>query len=258
MKRNVILLTGAASLLSLSLLLGSCNNHKEKETVPTVSEDVTQIPNEDIISSAVLTKADQDKLTPDEVLASLKKGNDDFVSDNLTVRNNTARVREASLGQFPKVAVLSCLDSRVPVEDVFHLAIGDAFVGRVAGNIANQDLIGSLEFATKVSGAKLIVVLGHEHCGAVMAAIDGVELGNITAVLNQIQPAVKEAKMKFDGDKTSANQAFVEAVCDDNVMLAMKQIREKSPIIKELESQGQVKIVGGVYDMTTGKVTFME
>ncbi|WP_165024870.1 carbonic anhydrase family protein [Dysgonomonas sp. ZJ279] len=258
MKRNVILLTGAASLLSLSLLFSSCNS-KEKEVVATpVDTTATEIANDQILTSTVLTKADQDKLTPQDVLNSLKKGNEEFTSDNLTVRNNSVRVREASLGQFPKVAILSCLDSRVPVEDVFHLGIGDAFVGRVAGNIANDDLIGSLEFATKVSGAKLIVVLGHEHCGAVMAAIDGVELGNITGLLNKIKPAVDGAKVKFDGDKTSANPAFVEAVCDHNVELAINQIRTKSPIIKEMESKGEVKIVGGVYDMTTGKVSFME
>lgn len=136
----------------------------------------------------------QAKLTPDLVLDILKKRNQEYVDDNLTIRNTSARIRKASLGQYPGAVILSCLDSRVPVEDVFHCGIGDLFVARVAGNIANEDILGSLEYGCKVSGAKLIVVLGHEHCGAIKSAIDNVKLGNITALLSKIRPALDSIK----------------------------------------------------------------
>lgn len=256
MKKNFFILTVAIGLF----LFNSCGNKQAKDAATTTAattEEVTTIPDSEIIVSKVLTQEEQQKLTPAEVLDILKKGNDDFVNDNLTVRNNSAVVRDASLGQFPKAAIISCLDSRVPVEDVFHRGIGDLFVGRVAGNIVNEDMLGSLEFACKVSGAKLIVVLGHEYCGAVKAAIDDVKLGNITAMLAKIRPAVEEAKVKFEGEKTAANPAFVEAVCDHNVLLGIKNIRTKSPILKEMEDKGELKIVGGVYDMKTGKVNYI-
>lgn len=244
------------SLLSFGLFFSSCNKAEQK--VATSNADVTEVPNSDILANTVLTKEEQEKLTPQQVLDILKEGNKEFTEDNLTVRNSSARVREASMGQYPKAVILSCLDSRVPVEDVFHRGIGDLFVARVAGNIVNEDILGSIEYGCKVSGSKLILVLGHEHCGAVKSAIDGVELGNITALLNKIQPAIKQAKVGFEGDQTSANPAFVEAVCDQNVLLAINEIRAKSPILKEMESKGEIKIVGGVYDMTTGKVDFIE
>ncbi|RYZ91730.1 MAG: carbonic anhydrase, partial [Sphingobacteriaceae bacterium] len=155
------------------------------QTKPGMETSVL-IPDSLIITSQVLTKAQQEKLTPDEVIESLKEGNQDFVEDRLTVRNNSQRVREAALGQYPKAVILSCLDSRVPVEDVFHTGIGDLFVARVAGNITNEDILGSLEYACKVSGSKVIVVLGHEYCGAVKSAIDDVKLGNITNMLAKI------------------------------------------------------------------------
>jgi carbonic anhydrase len=128
-------------------------------------------------------------------------------------------------------------------------------VGRVAGNFVNEDLLGSMEFGCKVAGAKVIFVLGHEHCGAVHAAIDNVELGNITAMLSKIKPAVE--KVVYEGDRTSANEEFVHMVCESNVRHTMEQIRANSPILKELETQGQLKIVGGVYDMETGVVTML-
>lgn len=222
--------------------------------------DATKIGDEEvhILTNKVLTKEEQDQLTPDLVLDILKKGNREYANDNLTVRNNSERVRDAALGQYPKAAVLSCLDSRVPVEDVFHRGIGDIFVARVAGNIVNEDILGSLEYACRVSGSKLIVVLGHGHCGAIKSAIDDVQLGNITALLSKIKPAVEHAKMHTEGDYTSKNAEFVEAVCHDNVALTIEEIRAKSPILKEMEDKGEIKIVGGVYEMETGIVTFME
>jgi carbonic anhydrase len=240
----------------LCLLFSACQN----TSVPSekAGGDVEIIHKADILSSDILTAEQQAGLTPDSVLHRLKQGNKDFTEDNLTIRNTTERVRKASLGQYPKAAILSCLDSRLPVEDVFHSGIGNLFVARVAGNIVNEDILGSLEYACKVSKAKLIVILGHEHCGAIKSAIDQVQLGNITILLSKIQPAVALAGKSFTGEKLSSNPAFVEAVCDANVQLAIEQIRSKSPILKEMEDKGEIKIAGAVYDMYTGKVEFLE
>lgn len=203
----------------------------------------------------VLTKEEQDALTPDEVVASLKEGNARFVANDLTARDHNAQVRKTVSGQFPKAVILSCVDSRVPVEDVFDKGIGDIFVARVAGNFVNVDILGSMEFGCKVSGSKVILVLGHEHCGAVKAAIDDVKLGNITDMLTKIRPAVQT--VSYDGDRTSGNEEFVHMVCEENVRKTMNDIREKSPILKEMEDNGEIRIVGGVYDMDTGAVDFL-
>lgn len=236
-------------------LLGACNQAPEKKP-QSIDADSVVIQKNDILTSDILTMEEQEKLTADDVLKRIKSGNKDFTEDNLTIRNSTERIRKASLGQYPKAVVLSCLDSRVPVEDVFHSGIGNLFVARVAGNIINDDILGSLEYSCKVSGAKLIVVLGHEYCGAIKSAIDNVKLGNITTLLEKIQPAVKQAKVSFKGETTSSNPLFVEAVCDENVKQSIREIREKSPILSEMEKSGKIKIVGGVYDMNTGKVEF--
>ena len=205
----------------------------------------------------VLTQQEQQALTPDEVLRLLKEGNQRFVSGTLTSRDHSAQVREAASGQFPKAMILSCVDSRVPVEDVFDRGIGDVFVARVAGNFENVDILGSMEFATKVSGAKLILVVGHEDCGAVKATIDGAELGNITAMLENIQPAV-EALSGYEGDRTSANPEFVHLVTEKNVRLTMDRIRERSPILKGMEDEGRIKIAGALYNMKTGAIAFLD
>ena len=206
----------------------------------------------------VLTAEEQAKLTPDKVIEILKKGNADFSSNGLTVRNSTERVRNSAEGQYPQAVILSCLDSRVPVEDVFHRGIGDIFVARVAGNIVNPDILGSMEFACKVSGSKLVVVLGHGSCGAIKSAIDDVELGNITGLLSRIKPAVSRSKEKFSGETKSSNKDFVEHVCHSNIELVVSEIRANSPILKEMEEKGEIKIVGAKYDMYTGKVEFFE
>jgi carbonic anhydrase len=205
----------------------------------------------------VLTRQQQQALTPDDVLRALKQGNQRFVSGTLTTRDDSALVRDAVKGQFPKAVILSCIDSRVPVEDVFDQGIGDIFVARVAGNFENTDILGSMEYATKISGAKLVLVLGHGGCGAVKSAIDGAELGNITAMLTNIKPAV-DASEGYEGDKTSANPAFVHLVVEKNVELTIDRIRSRSPILKELEAQGQIKISGALYDMKTGKVELLD
>ncbi|GAB4163720.1 MAG: carbonic anhydrase family protein [Winogradskyella sp.] len=205
----------------------------------------------------VLTAEEQSKLTPDSVINSLKEGNDRFVSNDLTARDHTVQIRKSTNGQYPKAVILSCLDSRIPVEDVFDKGIGDLFVARVAGNFVNEDILGSMEFGCKVAGSKVILVLGHEHCGAVKAAIDDVKLGNITAMLTKIRPVVEKLSADYDGDKTSSNEKFVHMVCEHNIIKTINDIREKSPILKEMEEDGEIKIIGGVYDMDTGKVDFM-
>jgi carbonic anhydrase len=205
----------------------------------------------------VLTQEEQQALTPDEVLMMLKQGNQRFVSGTVTTRDHTAQVRQAANGQFPKALVLSCVDSRVPVEDVFDRGIGDVFVARVAGNFENVDILGSAEFATKVAGAKLVLVMGHQDCGAVKAAIDGAELGNITAMLENIKPAV-DALSDYKGDKTSANPEFVHLVTEKNVRITMADLLKRSSVLRELEAQGQIKVAGALYDMNTGAITFLD
>ncbi len=235
----------AISLLGMIILY----TRKAKKAPPD------QFNPEEVISGNILTAEQQHALEPDTILSILKKGNKDFVDGVLTVRNNSERMRQASLGQYPLAVVLSCLDSRVPVEDVFHQGIGDIFVLRVAGNIVNEDILGSLEYACKVSGSKLILVLGHKYCGAIKSAVDKVEMGNITSLLEKIKPAV-DASKGFDGDKTSANQEYLHHVCAENVKVSVKNIRANSPILKEMEAQGSIKIVGAVYDMESGRVKF--
>ena len=209
-------------------------------------------------NNKVLTAEEQSKLTPDKVIEILKKGNEDFISDQLTVRNNIERVKDAVNGQYPAAVILSCIDSRVPVEDIFHCAIGDLFVARVAGNIVNPDILGSMEYACKVSGAKLVLVMGHDYCGAVKSAINEVELGNITELLSKIKPAVTQSKTNFNGETNSSNHAFVELVCHTNVELMLDEVRKNSPILKEMEDNGEIKIIGAMYDLHSGKVDFFE
>lgn len=205
----------------------------------------------------VLTAEEQAALTPDDVIKALKEGNERFVDNNVTARDHSAMVRLAAAGQFPKAVVLSCIDSRIPVEDVFDRGIGDLFVGRVAGNFANTDLLGSMEFGCEVMGAKLILVLGHESCGAITSAIRGVEQGNITSMLANIKPAI-EASEDFPGDKSPDNAEYVMSVLKNNVIHTIKTIREKSPDLKRMEDSGAIKIVGAYYNIKTGVVTFMD
>jgi len=209
------------------------------------------------LDSHVTTAEEQAKLTPDEVLQQFKDGNARFHSGNVTRRNHNEQVRKSAPGQYPKAVVLSCLDSRVPVEDVFDQGIGDVFVGRVAGNFVNTDLLGSLEFACKVAGAKLVIVMAHQHCGAIKGAIDDVKLGNITAMLENIKPAVAMSQ-DFEGEKTSANTLFMKRVAENNVRNSLRIIREKSPILKEMEDKGEIKIVGIFYRLTDATLEFIE
>ncbi|MCL2415067.1 MAG: carbonic anhydrase family protein [Bacteroidales bacterium] len=204
----------------------------------------------------VLTQAEQQALTPDCVIEILRKGNQQFVNGELTVRNNPALIADGANGQFPMAVILSCLDSRVPVEDVFNRYIGDLFVGRVAGNFVNVDLLGSMEFACAAAGARLIMVLGHDACGAVVHAINRTELGNITEMLSSLQPAVAATRATFRGEQSTDNKEFVDAVAIQNVKMNVQRIRNESPILAEMERNGEIRIIGGYYRLATGEVEF--
>ncbi len=242
------------AIVLVSLTVISCNATEQPapEQAPAAVSEAQPIKG---LVQEVLTKEEQDALTGDMVIQSFKEGNERFQRNDLTARDHSEQVRKSTSAQFPKAIVLSCVDSRVPVEDVFDRGIGDVFVARVAGNFVNEDILGSMEFACKVSGSKLILVMGHEHCGAVKAAIDDVKLGNITPMLAKIKPAV--AKVDYAGERTSKNDEFVHMVCESNVQHTIEQIRLNSPILKEMEDNGEIKIVGAVYDMDNGKVDFL-
>ena len=239
------------------ILIISCQNTTQpKEEARAERDTITPAPKIVPLREKVLTAEEQKALTPDMVIQSLKDGNARFVRNDLTARDHSAMVRNASLGQYPKAVILSCLDSRVPVEDVFDKGIGDLFVGRVAGNFVNADLLGSMEFGCKVSGAKVILVLGHEACGAIKAAIDNVKMGNITEMLTKIQPAVAKSR-DFPGEKSAKNDAYVEYVAKNNVLNTMETIKKRSPILKGMADTGEIKIIGAYYNLKTGEVIFL-
>ena len=210
-----------------------------------------------MIVNKALTKEIQDGFTPSSVLTDLIEGNNRFTSNNLNTNDNGALIEQTVSGQFPKAVILSCIDSRVPVEIILDQAIGDVFVARVAGNFENTDILGSIEYSCKVAGSKLVLVLGHESCGAVKAACDGVELGNITTMLENIIPAVRLAAEEVEGETNSSNRNFVAKAVENNVKLTIDRIREKSPILKEMEDSGEIAIVGGVYELSSGKVNML-
>lgn len=226
---------------SLCLFLISCAEKKEETNVRT----------------DVITQELQASMTPDQILDSLKVRNERFSKGKMTRVDYTSQIVKSESSQYPAAVILSCLDSRVPVETIFDLSIGDVFVARVAGNIVNPDILGSMEYGCKVSGSKLIIVLGHSQCGAIKSAIDSVKLGNITELLSKIQPAVDSVSL-VTSDKSSKNKDFVKKVTDENVMLTIENIRKNSPILKEMEDKGEIQIVGGVYELDNGKVSFFK
>lgn len=211
-------------------------------------------------TAEVLTKEAQAALTPDKVLADLMAGNKRFVKGEVNLANTIREEVEATAsGQYPQAIILSCVDSRVPVELVFDQNIGDIFVARVAGNVENVDILGSMEFATKAAGAKLVMVLGHEACGAVKGACDHVKMGNLTELLAKITPAVEAVAKDFPEDqRNSGNKEFVAKVVEKNVQMTVEDIRKSSEVLAELEKAGTIKIVGANYDLDTGKVTLVK
>ncbi|MFL2589494.1 MAG: carbonic anhydrase family protein [Parvicellaceae bacterium] len=199
---------------------------------------------------STLTKEIQDSISPNRAVEMLKEGNQRFLDKNELDRDLHLQVSQTSSGQFPYAVVLSCIDSRVPVELVLDQGVGDIFSARVAGNIINEDILGSIEYACGVAGSKAILVLGHTKCGAVTAACKDVELGNITALLSKVKPAIANIKQR-DGE------VEVEEVTKANVHQSIKEIREKSSILADLETEGKIKIVGAVYHVEDGRVSYL-
>ncbi|MCB9262886.1 MAG: carbonic anhydrase [Flavobacteriales bacterium] len=203
------------------------------------------------------TKETQEHLTPEMALQILKEGNERFINNLKANRNLLQQVNETSTGQFPFATILSCIDSRTSAELIFDQGLGDIFSIRIAGNILNEDILGSMEFATKIVGTKILVVLGHTRCGAIVGACNHVEMGNLTTLLNKIQPALYAEKSTKE-DRTGKNEQFVRNVTELNVQLTIDRIRRESPIICELEESKAIKIIGAMYDVESGVVTFME
>jgi len=203
------------------------------------------------------TKETQATLTPEKALKVLKEGNERFQKNLKANRNLLEQVNDTRDGQFPFAVILSCIDSRVSAELVFDQGLGDIFSVRIAGNFVNEDILGSIEYGCKVAGSKLVVVLGHTSCGAVSGACDDVELGNITALLSKIKPAVKAVKEPKDESlRNSKNTDFVNEVSKKNVEFTLENMREQSTVLTEMEKNGEIKMVGAMYDVSNGSVDF--
>jgi carbonic anhydrase len=204
--------------------------------------------------AAALSKEQRDKLTTDQILDAMQLGNERFRTGKMLAHDYLAQKRATVAGQYPAAVILSCIDSRAPAEIILDARIGDTFNARIAGNIANDDLLGSLEFACALAGAKVILVMGHTACGAIKGAIDGAELGNLTGLLNKIKPAVEATH--YDGERTSKNSAFVDEVAKTNVRLTIAEIRRRSDVLSALEKDDKIKIVGSMYRLVGGQVDF--
>ncbi|WP_439651321.1 carbonic anhydrase family protein [Pontibacter anaerobius] len=205
----------------------------------------------------VHTKGTQSSMTPEKAIQFLKEGNERFVNNLKANRNLLQQVNETSTGQFPFAIILSCIDSRTSAELIFDQGLGDIFSARVAGNVVNEDILGSMEFACKVAGSKVVVVLGHTRCGAISGACDHVEMGNLTGLLKKIEPAI-ERETATTSDRSSKNPEFVYRVTENNVHLMIDRVRDESPILAEMEQKGELSIIGGMYNVETGKVDFYE
>lgn len=252
-KKQAVLAVAMIALLGIS-----CKDMYKDKAPKETPNDVATIQQEPVAS--IMTAAEQADMSPDEIIGRLKKGNENFAANNLTTRDHSEQRRLAMIGQYPKALVLSCVDSRVPVEDVFDLGIGDIFVARVAGNIENPDIVGSMEFASAVAGSKVIIVMGHSACGAVKHAVDATDAGSmgmasLQTLLDGIKPAVVS---EGDEEVSSKNTPFLNKVIANNVHKTVADIRQQSPTMASMETEGKLKIVGAVYDMETGKVNFLK
>jgi carbonic anhydrase len=203
------------------------------------------------------TKESQAAMTPQQALAELKAGNERFYSGHPLVRDPLANAKATASGQYPFAVVLSCVDSRQPIELVLDQGIGDIFSARVAGNILNEDILASMEFACKASGAKLIAVIGHSNCGAIKGAVDNIQFGNLTILLERIKPAINQVPVAPEL-RNSRALGFVDQVAEANVRLVMKEIRDRSPILREMLDKGQIGLVGGMYNISDGKIHFLD
>ncbi|NOY51542.1 MAG: carbonic anhydrase [Chlorobi bacterium] len=211
-----------------------------------------------IDNSKIQTSGSQSLITPNMAVEMLKTGNKRFLKCERLDRKLDRQIAQTAEGQFPFAVVLSCIDSRIPTEIIFDQGIGDIFNVRIAGNFVNEDILGSMEFACKLAGAKLVVVMGHTSCGAVKGACDNVQAGNLTQLLGKLMPAVLSTKTKHDEDRTSNNPGFVNRVAVRNVEQTMENINAQSPILHELYNRGEIDIVGAMYDVGNGKVEFLK
>lgn len=205
--------------------------------------------------AAALTKEQREKLTPDDVIALMKKGNRRFVLGQESPHNYLAQQKASAKGQYPAAVILSCIDSRAPADTIMDLGIGDCFNARVAGNIANDDLLGSMEFACKVAGAKLVLVMGHTSCGAIKGAIDNVQLGHLTGLLAKIRPAVQATE--YRGERSATNYGFVNAVARKHVEVTIAEIHRRSTVLADLAASGAIRIVGAMYNIETARLEFL-
>lgn len=203
------------------------------------------------------TKDSQAAVTPEIAIQLLKDGNQRFLNTSTLNRSYEKQIELTSNGQYPFAAVVSCIDSRIPTEIVFDQGIGDIFNARIAGNFVNQDILGSLEFACKLAGSKLIVIMGHTSCGAVKGACDHAELGNLTAMLDNIKPALENVKTEEGVDRSSKNIDFVNEVAVQNVHLTIARLKKDSPVLNEMIENGEINVVGAMYDVASGKVSFI-
>jgi carbonic anhydrase len=243
------------SVAILAITIVACNQ-AVKESTANVDEQM-----EKPLVKSIMTAEEQQSMSPDEIIGRLKKGNENFVNNMVTERDHSAQRRLAMIGQYPQAIVLSCVDSRVPVEDVFDLGIGDVFVARVAGNIENADIVGSMEFATAVAGSKVVIVMGHTSCGAVKHAIDNTDAASMDMMalqnlLDEIRPSM-EGIVPDTGEISSGNKKYLDRVITVNADKTVKDIRIASPKMASLEKEGKIKIVAAVYNMSTGKVEFL-
>lgn len=251
-KKRAGLVIMLAAAFSFSTILIASNMENKGKTVKDASVPASS-PDEYITQTA----ASQAKMTPEKAVKMLKEGNKRFVKEDMINRDLLAQVDQTSTGQYPFAAVVSCIDSRIPTEIVFDQGVGDIFNARIAGNFVNDDILGSLEFACKVAGSKTIVVMGHTECGAVKGACDNVKLGNLTGMLDNIQPAI-DAVTDIKENRNSSNKEFVQKVADMNVELTIEKIKSDSPVLKEMYDNGEISIVGAMYDVHSGEVTFMK
>ena len=224
-------------------------------SLATVASMLGSLGSASVAYAAALSKGERDRLTPDQIIARMKAGNRRFRMGKESPHDYLAQQKASAKGQYPAAVILSCIDSRAPAETIMDLGIGDCFNARVAGNVANDDILGSMEFACKVAGAKVVLVMGHTACGAIKGAIDKVELGNLTGLLGKIRPAVDATQ--YQGDRSAKNYGFVDAVARTNVQTTMDEIRRRSAVLADLEKAGAVKIAGAMYDLETGAVDFL-
>lgn len=246
-------------LAAFSVIIVKTAAQQKTTTQKTVAPTRTPVPDKKSVDNIAVTqtKESQKAMTPARALQLLKDGNERFVTGAMVNRDLRAQIKATSEGQYPFATILSCQDSRTSNDLLFDLNKGDAFSLRIAGNVAGEDILGGMEFGAKAAGAKLIAVIGHTKCGAIYGACDNVKMGNLTGLLDKIKPSIADVSMSIQ-PRDSKNPKFVDAVTEANVRYQMRQIREKSPILEEMIDRGEVGLVGGVYDISTGEVRFFE